>query len=207
MKCLFSDNSIKLDFSMLDTFKQEQYSLMSGLYSKLRPGIAYINPKVNEPHELLEGRPPRKVMIDRMKKVYSTINIGSLLKKIGIDYSKENSLDQWLPLDFFDDKELDIYTPDEWINKATNYTSTLFISGVGLKIDSNKVGTWKRVLINKYNDVNETFCGYWDTNQEQITNKTELNLELLESCELPKIHLLFDAENPYLFCKKVSIAH
>ena len=29
----------------------------------------------------------------------------------------------------------------------------------------------------------------------------------MEQCELPKIHLLFDAENPYLFCNKVKLAH
>ena len=84
---------------------------MNGLYSKLRPGIAYINPKVNKPHELLADRPPRKVMIDRMKKLYSTINF--LLTSIEIDYSDSNPLDDWLPLEFFDDKEMNIYTVDE----------------------------------------------------------------------------------------------
>ena len=208
-KFLKSENFIKFNFSALDNVKKEQYALMNGLYSKQRPGIAYINPKVNEPHELLEGRPPRKVMNDRMKKVYFTLNIGSLLQNVNIDYSKENPLDEWLPLEFFDDKELDIYSPDEWMNKAIDSETgkKLFIPGVGLKIDPNGTGTWNRVLINNYNHDSETFTGYWDTNQEQITNKTELNLELMEPCELPKIHLLFDAENPYLFLKKVELAH
>ena len=203
-----SESYVKIDFSQIDGIKNEQYSLMTGLYSKLRPGIAYINPKVNEPHELLEGRPPRKVMIDRMKKVYSTINIGTLLKKVGIDYSIRNDLDEWLPLEFFDDKELDIYTPEEWMIKTLIIEGdNLFIPGVGLKIDEDGTGTWKRVLINNYNYENERFNGYWDTNQEQITMKTTLDLNSMENCSLPKIHILFDAENPYLFCKKVSLAH
>lgn len=203
-----SEHFFKLDYNLINGIKEEQYSLMQGLYSKQRPGIAYINPKVNEPHELLIGRPPRRVMIDRMKKVYSTINISSLLNKVNINYSIPNQLDDWLPLEFFDDKELDIYTAEEWISKAKNSSGLgLLIPGVGLKIDRRGAGTWNRALIKSYNFETEKFSGVWDTNEDQITEKTENILNNMEPCELPKIHLLFDAENPYLFCKKVALAH
>lgn len=209
IKFINSKNYLKLDYSYINSIKKEQYDLMNGLYSKQRPGIAYINPKVNEPIEMISGRPPRKVMIDRMKKVYSTININSLLKKKNIDYSVPNPLDEWLPLEFFDDKEHDIYTSEEWIQKAksTETLSTLFIPGVGLKIESDGSGTWNRVLINNYNNEKEVYLGYWDTNDESILKKTEIEVDSLIPCELPKIHLLFDAENPYLFCQKVRQAH
>jgi dynein heavy chain, axonemal len=174
---------------------EEKNALMKGKYSSLRKGIAYINPKVNEPHELLPGRPPRKVMIDRMKKVYSTINIESLLKKVGIDYSKKDPFEDWLPLEFFEDKDMDIYTPEEWIQRALDKSlnEVLYIPGVGLHKDITGVGTWRRVLINKYDLKTEKFEGIWDDSEEL--------------CKLSKIYLLFDAENPYLFCKKVSLAH
>ena len=52
-------------------------------------------------------------MVDRMRKIFSTINIETLLKQAEIDFSNENPLDSWLPLEFFEDKDLDIFTAEE----------------------------------------------------------------------------------------------
>ena len=193
-----SENYEKLDYSQIEPTKKEIYAAMTGKYSSLRPGIAYINPKANEPHELIEGRPPRKVMVDRMRKVYSTINIETLLKQAEIDFSLENPLDSWLPLEFFEDKDLDIFTAEEWMAKAKdkdNPERYLYIQGVGLHRDKEGNGTWKRVLINFYNEKTEKYEGVWDEDKEEK-----------EPCSLSKIYLLFDAENPFLFCKKVKLA-
>ena len=191
-----SENFEKLDYTELDPTKNEIYTEMQGKYSSLRPGIAYINPKANEPHELIAGRPPRKVMIDRMKKVYATINIETLLDQAGINFSTINPLDSWLPLEFFEDKDLDIFTAEEWMKKAEDpEKGHLYIQGVGLHRDKDGKGTWKRVLINHYNKTTEKYEGVWD---EEVEEK--------EPCALSKIYLLFDAENPFLFCKKVKLA-
>ena len=61
----------------------------------------------------MEGFPPRKVMVDRMRKIFSTINIETLLKQAEIDFSSENPLDSLLPLEFFEDKDLGIFTAEE----------------------------------------------------------------------------------------------
>ena len=71
------------------------------------------NGKSNDPHEIIEGLPPRKVMVDRMRKIFSTINIETLQKQAEIDFSNENPLDNWLPLEFFEDKDLDIFMAEE----------------------------------------------------------------------------------------------
>ena len=52
-------------------------------------------------------------MVVRMIKIISTINIETLLKQAEIDFSNENPLDNWLPLEFFEDKDLDIFTAEE----------------------------------------------------------------------------------------------
>ena len=52
-------------------------------------------------------------MVDRMRKIFSTINIETLLKQAEIDFSNENPLDNWLPLEFFEDKDFDIFTAEE----------------------------------------------------------------------------------------------
>ncbi len=55
-------------------------------------------------------------------------------------------------------------------------------------------GTWKRVLINFYNEKTEKNEGVWDENKEEK-----------EPYSLSKIYLLFDAENPFLFSKKAKL--
>ena len=49
-----------------------------------------------------------------MRKIISTINIETLLKKAEINFSNENLLDSWLPLQFLEDKDLDIFTKEEY---------------------------------------------------------------------------------------------
>ena len=52
-------------------------------------------------------------MVVRMRKFFSTINIETLLKQAEIDFSNENPLDNWLPLEFLEDKYLDILEVSE----------------------------------------------------------------------------------------------
>ena len=59
-------------------------------------------------------------MLVCMRKFFSTINIETLLKQTENDFSNENLLDSWLSLEFFEDKDLDIFTAEEWMTKAKN---------------------------------------------------------------------------------------
>ena len=118
--------------------------------------------KSNEPHKLIEGLLPRKVMVDRMRKIFSTINIETLLKQAEIDFSNENPLDNWLPLEFFEDKDLVIFTAEEQMAKVKdkeNPERYLYIQGVDLQRDKEDHGTWKRVFINFYNEKIEKYEG------------------------------------------------
>ena len=56
----------------------------------------------------------------------------------------------------------------------------LYIQGVDLKRDKEIHGTWKRVVINFYNEKIEKYEGVWDEIKEEK-----------ESCSLSKIYLLF----------------
>ena len=49
-------------------------------------------------------------MVDLIGKIFSKTNIETLLKQAVIDFSNENPLDSLLPLEFFEDKDLDIFT-------------------------------------------------------------------------------------------------
>ena len=144
-------------------------------------------------------------MIDRMRKIISTINIETLLKKAEINFSNENPLDSLLPLEFFEDKDFDIFTALEWLDKVKdkeNPERYLYIQGVDLQRDKEAHGTWKRVFINFYNEKIEKYEGIWGTWKRVFINfyneKIEKyegiwdeNKEEKESCSLSKIYLLF----------------
>ena len=96
-----------------------------------------------------------------MRKIISTINIETLLKQAEIDFSNENPLDNWLPLEFLEDKYLDIFTAEEQMVKVKdkeNPERYLYIQGVDLQRDKD-LGTWKRVFINFYNEKIEKYEG------------------------------------------------
>jgi dynein heavy chain len=57
-----------------------------GFYSKKREGVSDPDPKVMEPFKPIPGKPPRKVVVDRQRKLYASLNIEELLIELGIDY-------------------------------------------------------------------------------------------------------------------------
>lgn len=166
----------------------------SGIYSKKREGVADVDPKVFEPYAPIPGRAPRKVVIDRKKKLYASLKVEELLKDQGVDYSK--SVQAWLPLEPFDDREYDERNPQEWIELARQEGHHEFIPAIGLHRDGRDGGnfSWRPVLVNDYDPIKESFRGIWDDAARMFM-------------ELPKVNLLFKAEDPYLFAKRVACAH
>ena len=57
-----------------------------GFYSKKRDGVADVDPKVMEPFIPIPGKPPRKVVVDRQRKLFASLDIEQLLLELGIDY-------------------------------------------------------------------------------------------------------------------------
>lgn len=87
-----------------------------GFYSKKREGVADVDPKVMEPYVPIPGKPPRKVVIDRQRKLFASLDIEELLLELGIDYKNPQAHQaDWLPLEPFDDTEYDCREPSEWI--------------------------------------------------------------------------------------------
>ena len=86
---------------------------------KKREGVAVVDPKVMEPYVPIPGRPPRKVVIDRLKKQYSSFDIEDLLKELNVDFrNPKKCTEGWLPLEPFDDEEFDCRTKEDWIQQG-----------------------------------------------------------------------------------------
>jgi hypothetical protein len=54
----------------------------AGFYSRKRAGVADVDPKVMEPFEPIPGRPPRKVVVDRQRKLFASLDIEDLLLEL-----------------------------------------------------------------------------------------------------------------------------
>ena len=145
-----NDDDAKLNETN-DLYYGQQY------YSKLRPGVADIDPKVQEPYVTIPGCPPRKVVIDRLKKLYSSMVIEDLLQEEGLDFANADPQeDSWLPLEYYDDSTYDCRLSNEWIECGVDGEAQKAIPGFGLYYNREKhVNEWRRILINAYNKEQE----------------------------------------------------
>jgi len=166
-----------------------------GFYSRKRPGVADVDPKVMEPFVPIPGKPPRKVVIDRQRKLFASLDIEELLLELGIDYKnpQENQAD-WLPLEPFDDTEYDCRLPDEWIEYGYDEDGNFNpIPGKGLYKNPDNSGECLDVLIKSYDALRGVYIGIWDQTKQY--------------CELTRINLLFNSEDPRIFAQRVAQAH
>jgi dynein heavy chain, axonemal len=95
-------------------------------------------PKCFLPYYTAPGELPRKVQIDRLKRLYLSMHINDLLKKkhlepeklmpthrpadeiilLNVSESEPAPFPAFLPLHYFDDEKYEIWTPQEWLNKG-----------------------------------------------------------------------------------------
>lgn len=68
------------------------------------------------------------------------------------------------------------------------------ITGKGLWRDDSGSGHWRPVLISSYDNDRNVYTGSWDDDQR-------------EYCELTRINLLFNSEDPRIFAQRVAQAH
>jgi hypothetical protein len=114
-----------------------------------------------EPFLPIPGKPPRKVVIDRQRKLFASLSIEELLLELGIDYRNPapNSAD-WLPLEPFDDLEYDCRLPHEWIELGYDLERNFSpIPAQGLCKNEDGSYEWKAVLIEVWDSVRELYCG------------------------------------------------
>ncbi|XP_010013568.1 PREDICTED: dynein heavy chain 1, axonemal-like, partial [Nestor notabilis] len=96
--------------------------------------VQSFNPKVQVPYQVLPGQCPRRIEIERRRRLYLTFDIAQLLASKGIDSNQlmprhhdpdnmptiEDKKDLlfpiYLPLKIFDNEEYDCRTPEEWIS-------------------------------------------------------------------------------------------
>lgn len=166
-------------------------------YRKTREGVANLDPKVNEPYEPIPRRVTREAMIGKVRSQFASIKIEELLRKFNIDFSDPNLSRCNLDLSHFDNKIYDIYPNELWLQKAFDpkFDRQLKVQAQCMFFNkASKTGTWRKVLIQNYDKITDTFSGHIDDQDKETFDN------------MPKIFTLFDAENPIVFAKRLSQA-
>ena len=147
-----------------------------------------------EPYEPIPNKAPRKVVIDRMKKLFSSLKIEELLDNEQVNY-KNTAITQenWLPLEPYDDILYECRNPEEWIECGFKNGIQHYITGKGLYRNRDTgFNEWKNVLIDKYDKERGLFLGEWENTRERA--------------RLSRLCLMFDAEDPRVFAKRFQAA-
>ncbi|XP_023393798.1 dynein heavy chain 1, axonemal [Pteropus vampyrus] len=207
-------------------------------------------PKVQVPFLVLPGQCPRKIEIERRKRLYLSLDIEQLLASEGIDSNQlmprhpdpyqPQTIEQghdplfpiYLPLKVFDNEEFDCRTPSEWINMGLEPGSQdrRPVPGKALLPTNDFLGhedPKSREL--KYEWCNVGVLDYDEEKKLYLVHKTgenglvrdEMGKPILNGgvtaegrpplliCQywVPRIQLLFCAEDPRVFTQRVVQAN
>ncbi|XP_054832932.1 dynein axonemal heavy chain 1 [Eublepharis macularius] len=207
-------------------------------------------PKVQIPFEVLPGQCPRKIEIERRRRLYLSLDITELLANAGIDSNelmprhqdpanmptieqkKDPLFPIFLPLEVFDDEEYDCRTPQEWLMLGVEAGSQdrKPIPGKALLPTDDILGhedpksckliyKWISVGILDYDEETKLYL-VQKTNQRGLVRDkdgrpvlnggmTEKGRAPLMPCQywLPRVRLLFLAEDPCVFAQRVISAN
>ena len=165
-------------------------------FEKPKEGCAILQPKVNEPFEPIPRRMTRKELVKRVEEDFRNTNVETLLKtKFEIDFSVPD--ESKLPLAFFDDKMYEIFPNDYWMKQALDKNTGKYLKIPAKALIMNKetkTGKWEKALVIGYDEKNDTFSITLEDDEEKVIDN------------MPKMFILFDSENPSIFCKRISEA-
>uniref|UniRef100_A0A8D1UYI8 Dynein axonemal heavy chain 1 n=1 Tax=Sus scrofa TaxID=9823 RepID=A0A8D1UYI8_PIG len=207
-------------------------------------------PKVQVPFMVLPGQCPRKIEIERRKRLYLSLDIEQLLASEGINSNKlmprhpdphhPQTIEQghdplfpiYLPLKVFDNEEFDCRTPSEWINMGLEPGSQNRkpVPGKALLPTDDFLGhedpksqkliyTWCNVGVLDYDKEKKLYLVH-KTDEGGLV-RDEMGKPILNGgitaegrpplliCQywVPRIQLLFCAEDPRVFTQRVVQAN
>ncbi|CAM5127491.1 unnamed protein product [Eretmochelys imbricata] len=207
-------------------------------------------PKVQLPFQGLPGQCPRKIEIERRRRLYLKLDIAQLLANEGIDSNQlmprhqdpdnmptiEQKRDPlfpiYLPLQIFDDEEYDCRTPEEWLLLGLEPGSQdrKPVPGKALLPTDDQLGhedpksheliyKWVSVGVLDYDKETKLYLVH-KTNERGMVRDEEgrpiLNGGVtpegrapLMPCQywVPRVRLLFLAEDPHVFAQRVVSAN
>ncbi|XP_072576883.1 dynein axonemal heavy chain 1 isoform X1 [Vulpes vulpes] len=233
-----------------ESLEQEHIGSTTQLLTHTDFPLQAYEPKAQVPFLVLPGQCPRKIEIERRKRLYLSLDIEQLLAQEGIDSNKlmprhpdphnPQTIEQgndpifptYLPLKVFDNEEFDCQTPSEWINMGLEPGSQdrKPVPGKALLPTDDILGhedpksqklkyEWCSVGVLDYDKEKKLYLVH-KTEQSGLV-RDEMGKPILNggvtaegrppllTCQywVPRIQLLFCAEDPRVFTQRVVQAN
>ena len=165
------------------------------------------DPKLFIPHKTARGWIPRTVALSRVRDQYDSSNLIQLLRDAGIDYfkvtpggtipdapSSDSVFHSYLPLEAFDDDAFDERSPEDWLSLGVDTDGCFkFVPGLALRQDDVERGRWRPCKILDWNAIEYRLLVEWHDVRRRVW--------------LPRVHVMFIAENPEVHATRVIAAH
>eukprot|EP00965_Chrysotila_dentata_P230422 6197764-Pleurochrysis_carterae.AAC.2 len=153
-------------------------------------------PKVLVPFHQEPGAMPRKVVIERQRRLYTEQDIEQLLLDEGVDITVPE-LQGDLPLEMFDDTEFDSRLMSEW----EELVHAGDLTGRFLHRDADGEGSWRECKVLKFDAATQLFTvlDVPNLNDDEDAAPFEASVRRIDVC--------FSVENPMHFAKRVAAAH
>jgi hypothetical protein len=158
-------------------------------------------PKVYIPFVTTGDAPPRRIEIERKKKFFSDQNIEELLLARGVKPDEpEEQLDLYTPapamvaLETFDNDDYEVRSIECWLQLGLGEDGEMIgLPAEGLNADK----VWSPCRVYGVDSASNKLMIDWDTPVDKL-QKLDL---------IPRINLVFAAEDPFNFADRVAAAH
>ncbi|CAN0220902.1 unnamed protein product, partial [Ectocarpus sp. 6 AP-2014] len=166
-----------------------------------------LEPKVQAPFETRPGEIPRRIQIERKRRLYLQHRIDALLLERGIDHSQPpKSALAFLspsippmPVEVFDNHDFEVRSPENWLSLAQDSEGNVVgLPGRALFLQPDQTGSWRECKVMDY-DANS---GEWVVEWLEGTTKERDTQQ-----NLPRLRVYLKAEDPFNFADRVANAH
>jgi len=191
---LFSGKGVKPADPAAETAIADEAAAAPSAETTLMP-----EPKVHVPFKQELGALPRRVVVERQRRIYSEQDLDMLLMSHGIDLSlaePENAL----PVASFDDTEYDPRHVSEWASLVGETLLGRYLH----RAEVHASGCWRRCMVLEYDSETELFTVLALSPEDAPEAEKEMPPV---PHQVPRIELCFDAENPVNFAARVAAAH
>jgi dynein heavy chain len=188
-----------------------------------------LEPKVIVPYKPRAGKPPRRIEIERRKRLFASQDVEQLLRRKGIDYTRysvatdhRTGKPSHLPLEVFDDTSFESRSPSEWMDIGTTRLtgadttssddsadeaaspSSSSSSSSSAETVTAVAGKGVRFGVDGVGGFVPCVASAYDEEKRQFLvtyNDTK------ETATLARVHLYFETEDPVVFVARVCHAH
>jgi dynein heavy chain len=188
-----------------------------GISVRHNPSEDVVEPKVYSPHKTRKGYVPRRIEVERKKRIFADIDITEELGRNGVldhllsvkTVKKEHTV-AGMSLTLFDNTEFESRSPEFW-EEAVNSTKG---AGIGARaifyipgekdIDKKPVLEWRPCRVTSANAAKNQFEVLYYEKPKKKANVFQKDEPLVDKLE--RIYICFDAEDPQGYCDRLRDA-